>query len=305
MTNIQKAYFGVPGEGEHFNVDVYQPSNPASKRSNPRSPAVIVVAGGGGKSSRPGEAVPGAYLASYHDIAACLADAGFWVFVPSRRGDPCRTPLEQDSLSESLRRRVPSALFAEPGANEGTHSHLRQLAELKAVISRLEDYRGAGLDVERVGLFGKSAGGAVALRLASEMPQLIGSVALWGAALKTSQWFKGPRADEFFRTILDARGIRYDRLQFLNEICDAVDYVAGAQAPLLFGCGTGDPYATPAVAPDTYTNADEQLVMLHYAVHSRRSRVMVVKGAEHTIWRESAAWVPYASSICDWFVETL
>lgn len=297
-----KAYFAVPGSGEHFNIDVYAP---VDHGRGPR-PAIVIASGAGGKLlKRAGESVAGSYLASYHDIATHLANDGAWVFVPSRRGDVQWTLEKRLRIADFLRDRLPECLFADCGPNEGAHTHENQFQELRTVLDHLRDYEPMGLDTSRVGIFGKSSGGGIALKLAAQAADRVRSVALWGVSLTTSQWFRGPKAGHYFETILESRDITHDRERFAAELCDAIDHISGVQVPLLLGVAAADSYAPQKIGPDEYTNPEEQLAFLHYAVLSRRARVVAVKGAEHTMWRESAAWPDFASTLSNWFRDTL
>lgn len=291
---------------EHFNVDVYHPlpihfQQDATPLEG--TPAIIIITGVGGKDFITGGAFCGKYAVAYHDLAQHLADAGFYVLVPSRRGDPQRTREYVASISGKFKNRLPEDFFCDEQPNEGSHSHLRQIEELKTLIKRMPDL-GAGVDKNRIGIIGKSAGGGIALRLASEVQSDIKSLALWGSSLRTSQWFNGLK-DTFIERILTARKIRFDREEFLSEICDAIDVVGEVSAPVLFACAAHDPFAPEPPELDVYSNPEEQVQLMRYAISSRYVRVAIVKGAEHTMYRGLPSWQNYANTLQSWFQETL
>lgn len=299
------------GSGEHFNVDVYEPTVPvpdttdAAEADQRGSAAVVIVIGGAGKAASSGSPSAGKHAAAYHDAAIELSAAGLWVFVPSRRGDPTRSPNLRSQVVEPFRHRLPHALFVDEGPNEGLHTHERQVAELEALIRVIPERFHPSVQPFRFGLLGKSAGAGVALRVAAQLPNEVAAVALWGAAKHPSSWFSGPDAAAVFSDVLAARGVRYDRPSFINEICDAADHIGRVAVPLLLACGAPDPEAAPPTEPDKWTSPAEQLELLGMARRSRYARVAVVKGAEHTMYREHAAWLNYASLLRGWFIETL
>jgi pimeloyl-ACP methyl ester carboxylesterase len=305
---VRVEYIQVEGSSEHFNVDVYAPDILDNyQQTGPMNccPGIIIVAGGGGKDMLTGTAPRGKHAAAYHDLAECLAADGSWVFVPSRRGDPQRTPQQRLAISADFQARLPPELFADSGPNDGTYTHLRQVSELRTLITNLPRLCGSGIDTSLLGVIGKSAGGGVALALASEMRGKIVSIALWGSALKTSQWFGGPKADEFFQEILTARQITYDRDEFLGEMCDAIDFIEKIYAPLLLACSMPDPYCGEPPEVDRWATVEDQIELLRYAVNAHYARMSVVKGAEHTMHRGLPAWRNYAATIKNWFRETL
>lgn len=297
---MEKLYLAV--DHEHFNVDVYVPT--LMRPTRKAAPGIVMVIGGGGKDVLTGEP-RGKYAAAYHDIAAHFSDAGFWVFLPSRRGDPSRTRASLTVTSPLFRDRLLCQAAQDENPNEGQHTHLKHVAELKILIQSLALYESRGLDLSRLGVLGKSAGGGVALRLVSVLPDRFVSVALWGSALRTSQWFRGPKGDEFFKDVLDKRRVAYDRAQFLADMCDAIDFVGAVTAPMLAACAAPDPYAPLVPETDRWSSPEEQLQLLKYAVSCRQARSVVVKGAEHTMYREHAAWRQYAHILSSWFSETL
>jgi pimeloyl-ACP methyl ester carboxylesterase len=179
------------------------------------------------------------------------------------------------------------------------------VSELGSLISNLPQLCGSGLDGNRLGVIGKSAGGGVALAFASEMKGKIASIALWGSALKTSQWFGGPKADDLFQEILTTRRITYDRNEFLSEMCDAVDFIENIDKPLFLACTMPDPYSAEPTEVDRWSTIEDQTELLRYAVNAHYARMSVVKGAEHTMYRGLPAWRNYAATILDWFRETL
>lgn len=301
-------YLQVEGSSEHFNVDVYTPETAESCQQIDSShgfPGIIIVAGGGGKDMLTGTVVRGKHAAAYHDVAECLAANGYWVFVPSRRGDPQRTPEQRLKISGTFKDRLPVELFADVGPNSGTYSHNRQLAELRTLITNLPSLCGGGLDNNRLGVLGKSAGGGVALALASELQSKISSVALWGSSLKTSQWFDGPKADEFFQEVLSARQIHFDRAEFLDEQCDAIDFIKNIRVPLFLACSIPDNYSVEPSEVDRWATVEDQIELLRYAINAHYARVSILKGAEHTMYRGLPSWHNYAVTIKSWFTETL
>jgi alpha-beta hydrolase superfamily lysophospholipase len=287
---VEKLYLAV--DQEHFNVDVYLPAGIRPERN--AAPGIVMVIGGGGKDLLTGEP-RGKYAVAYHDIAVHFSDAGFWVFLSSRRGDPSRTRASLHLTAPSFRDR----LLCKAAQDE------KHVAELKILLQNLTRYEIRGLDLSRLGILGKSAGGGVALRLVSELSDRFASVALWGSALRTSQWFRGPKGDEFFKDVLDKRRVAYDRAAFLAEMCDAIDFVNAVTAPMLAACAAPDPYAPLVPETDRWSSPEEQLQLLKYAVSCRQARSVVVKGAEHTMYREHAAWRQYAQILSSWFAETL
>jgi alpha-beta hydrolase superfamily lysophospholipase len=296
---VEKLYLAV--DQEHFNVDVFLPADIRPERK--AAPGIVMVIGGGGKDLLTGEP-RGKYAAAYHDMAVHFSDAGFWVFLPSRRGDPSRTRASLHLTAPSFRDRLCETAQDE-NPNEGKHTHLKHVAELKILVQNLTRYEIRGLDLSRLGILGKSAGGGVALRLVSELSDRFASVALWGSALRTSQWFRGPKSDEFFRDVLDNRRVAYDRAAFLAEMCDAIDFVGDVTAPMLAACAAPDPYAPLVPETDRWSSPEEQLQLLKYATNCRQARSTVVKGAEHTMYRELAAWRQCANTLSSWFAETL
>ena len=154
-------------------------------------------------------------------------------------------------------------------------------------------------------MLGKSAGGGVALAFASEMRDSVAALALWGSALKNSQWFRGPKADTYFERILSARQISFDRVAFQREICDPIDYVEQITAPVLFACAYQDQYASQPSEADPFCSVEDQTQLLHYAVNARYARATAIKGAEHTMHKDAPAWPAYARTLVSWFEETL
>jgi pimeloyl-ACP methyl ester carboxylesterase len=211
----------------------------------------------------------------------------------------------RSDLAANFRERLPDGLFADEGPNQGRYSHRQHVAELRWLVENLSENFGPDLDVTRVGILGDSAGGGVALALAAELNERIASVALWGSALRTSQWFTGPNADSFFEEVLDASHVRYDRRTFLLELCDAIDFVGQVTAPIMFTCAMHDPYALVPTKPDKWSSFGEQIELMRYAIHSRYGKVLAIKGAEHTMYLEHPAWRPYISGLTGWFAETL
>ena len=143
------------------------------------------------------------------------------------------------------------------------------------------------------------------MALATELSERIASVALWGSALRTSQWSTGPKADSFFQEVLDARRVLCDRRTFVLELCDAIDFVGQVTAPIMFTCGVPDPYTLVPTKPDKWSSIGEQIELMRCAVHSRYGKVLAIKGAEHTMYMEHPAWRSYISGLIGWFAETL
>lgn len=304
---MKKLYLKVDGSDERINIDIYPPQLPdaGGGLANRPRPAILVACGGGGKDPSAGKSLIGKLAASYHDLGESFSHAGFWTIIPSRRGDPLRTINVRPNLAANFRKRLPDQLFADEGPNQGRYSHRQQVAELRWLIENITENFGPDLDASRVGVLGDSAGGGVALALAAELNERIASVALWGSALRTSQWFTGPKAESFFKEVLDASGVRYDRNGFLLELCDAVDFVGRVRAPMLFACAVADPYAPVPTKPDKWSSIGEQIELMRYAIHSRYGKMIAVKGAEHTMYSEHPAWHPYISALTGWFKETL
>lgn len=302
---MNKIYLSVDASDEHFNVDVYEPKLPAM-RFPPKDrmlPAIIIICGAGGKDFLTGGQLCGKYAVAYHDLAQHLSDVGFWVFVPARRGDPERSPAAALNISSQFKDRLPVEYWSEEKPNEGLHTHFRQIEELRSLISSFPRSF-ESVDVGRIGLIGKSAGGGIALRLAFELGAgHIKSLLLWGCSLRTSQWFRD--RPTFVQKTLVSRSVRIEPDAFLNSICDPIDYVDKVEAPILFSCTAPDPFAPEPPEPDPYSNPGEQAQLLHYAIRSRNSRASIVKGAEHTMHRTAAAWQNYVGNIEGWFRETL
>jgi len=302
---MKKLYLKTPGNDERINVDVYEPQTAGSRASDDPKPALLVVSGGGGKDTCTGSPLIGKHAAGYHDLGVALSEAGFWTIIPSRRGDPQRFAQSRAGVAAQFRDRLPADLLQDEGPNDGFHTHRRHVAELTWLAENLSFIFGPGLDVRRVGIVGKSAGGGVALAAAAELGKRVASVALWGSALKTSQWFAGPKADSFFEEVLSKRGIRYQREAFLQEMCDAIDFVGRVQAPILFGCAMPDPYAPVPPEPDKWTSLSEQVELMNYAIRCRNARVSGLKGAEHSMYKEHPGWHAYISGLIGWFAETM
>jgi len=286
------------------NIDVYRPEVAGAQVDTKRKPVIIIACGGGGKDPTTGSPLTGKHAAGYHDLGEALSRAGFWAIIPSRRGDPKRTPQMRDNLAPQFHR-LPEELFQDQGPNDGGHSHRRHVAELAWLVENLHSIFGPYLDVRRVGILGKSAGGGVALAAAAQLGERIASVALWGSALRTSQWFAGPKADAFFSEVLDRRGVRYQRDTFLHEMCDAIDFVGAVHPPALFACAVSDPYAPVPPEPDKWSQLSEQVELMRYAARCRYAKVVGVKGAEHSMFVEQPAWGAYISTLAGWFTETL
>jgi len=158
-------YLQVDNSAEHLNVDIYEPARICAENP-PKTggvPAIVVAAGGGGKDLLSGDDKRGKHAAAYHDLAEYLAGEGFWVLVPSRRGDPQRTSELRGGLCPLFGHRLPQELFKDHGPNEGFYSHKRQVAELKTVIDHLPQLCGETVDVRRTGVLGKSAGCGISL----------------------------------------------------------------------------------------------------------------------------------------------
>ncbi|MCI0538888.1 MAG: hypothetical protein L0Z50_27085 [Verrucomicrobiales bacterium] len=302
---MQKLYLKTAGGKERINIDVYKPQSTDSQSNVDRRPAIIIVCGGGGKDARTGSPLVGKHAAGYHDLGEALSRAGFWGIIPSRRGDPQRTTDLQANLAAQFRLRLPEALLQDEGPNDGVHSHRQHVAELTWLVENLDSIFGAELDTGRIGIIGKSAGGGVALAVAAESGKRITSVALWGSALKTSQWFAGPKADSFFQEVLDKRGVHYHRETFLQEMCDSIDFVGQVESPTLFACSMSDPYAPVPPEPDKWSSVSEQIELMRYATRCRYAKVVGLKGAEHTMYAEQPMWRAYASTLTQWFDETL
>lgn len=302
---MRKLYLKVGDSGERINIDVYPPAAPAPSGGFATRPVVIVACGGAGKDLRLGKSLVGKFAASYHDIGEWLAGAGFWAIIPSRRGDPQRTNEARTKLADTFRDRLPAELLKDEGPNEGAYSHRNHEAELTWLIENLAAVVDLGVDNRRLGILGDSAGGGVALAAAAKLGERVASIALWGSALKTSQWFVGPKADSFFEEILIKPGIRYARQEFLREMCDAVDFVGRIEVPIMFACAVTDPYAPSPSSSDKWSDVNQQLELMRYAIRCRYSKAAAVKGAEHTMYAEQSAWTAYASTITEWFGETL
>lgn len=301
-------YIRVAESSEHFNVDVYEPAPlgaTALRRPSEKIPAIVIAPGGGGKDLLTGDGNRGKHGAGYHDLAEYLANQGFWVLVPSRRGDPRRKLEQRSALCSMFSERLPDELFADHGPNEGCYTHKRQVAELETVIDNLTSLCGSAVNSERIGLLGKSAGCGVSLCLTNKISTKVSTLALWCSSLNSSQWFTGPKADDFFKRVLSDRQIRFERNSFVSDLCNAVDFVGQVKIPILFACTWRDSYAISPTEPDPWATAEEQMQLLHYAVNARDARVTVVKGAEHTMHRELPAWRSYAATLGDWFRETL
>src|SRR5262245_27768536 len=114
---VRKAYVEVAHTGEHVNVEIYPPLEGGRPSWSAACPVIIIAAGGGGKDLRTGGPATGKYAAAYHDLAVSLAAAGFFVLVPSRRGDPQRTPFLRDGVSREFADRLPTELFEDEGPN--------------------------------------------------------------------------------------------------------------------------------------------------------------------------------------------
>ena len=175
-----------------MNIDVYRPEVAGAQVDTKRKPVIIIACGGGGKDPTTGSPLTGKHAAGYHDLGEALSRAGFWAIIPSRRGDPKRTPQMRDNLAPQFHR-LPEELFQDQGPNDGGHSHRRHVAELAWLVENLHSIFGPYLDVRRVGILGKSAGGGVALAAAAQLGERIASVALWGSALRTSSGLQVPR----------------------------------------------------------------------------------------------------------------
>ena len=302
---MQKLYLKTAGGNDRINIDVYKPQADGALSNKKRYPAVVVVCGGGGKDACTGSPLIGKYVARYHDLGEALSRAGFWAFIPSRRGDPQQTSEMYANLAPQFRSRLPKVLFQDDGPNEGLHSHRNQVAELIWLVENIPSIFGPDVDVRHVGFIGKSAGGGVALAAAAELGKRVASVALWGSALRTSQWFGGPKADSFFEEVLNKRGTRYNRETFLRDMCDAIDFVNQVESPTLFACAVADPYAPKPPEPDKWSSLNEQIELMRYAIRCRYAKVVGVKGAEHTMFAEHPAWEAYVSTLIGWFAETL
>ncbi|MCI0538889.1 MAG: alpha/beta hydrolase fold domain-containing protein [Verrucomicrobiales bacterium] len=304
---MNKFYLQIGESGERINIDVYPPqlANREGVLGNRPRPAILVACGGSGKDPAVGKSLIGKLAASYHDLGESFSLAGFWTIIPSRRGDPQRTVEGSSNLAANFSKRLPRQLFADEGPNQGSYSHRKHVAELRWLVENLSENFGPDLDSSRIGVLGDSAGGGVALALSAELNARVASVALWGGALRASQWFTGHKADSFFQEILDASAVRYDRETFLLELCDAVDFVDKVAAPMMFGCAVPDPYALVPSKPDKWSSIGEQIELMRCAIRSRYGKVLGVKGAEHTMYREHPAWPPYISALTAWFEETL
>lgn len=304
---MNKAYIHMPEAGGSFNVDIFPPHLPSCAAASQSRPGklVVVVCGGGGKDMRVGAPSAGKHGASYHDIGESISRAGYWIIVPSRRGDPQRDARLRPGLAEHFRLRLPEELLCDLGPNEGLHSHKGHVAELKWLVEHLPEVVGLKLDPTSIGILGKSAGCGVALALAAELGEKVGSIALWGAALRTSQWFAGPKADSFFQDVLDKRGVKYHRETFLREMCDAIDFVDRVTSPILFACAAHDPYAPATPELDKWTSIGEQVELMRYAINARFAKLVAIKGAEHTMYAELPAWPCFINTLTGWFQETI
>lgn len=304
---MQKLYVKVGGSDERINIDIYPPQVPDAGGGfeNRRRPVILVVCGGGGKDPRTGSPLVGKHAAGYHDLGEAFSRAGFWGIIPSRRGDPQRTTELRGNLAPEFRHRLPEELLHDEGPNDGDHSHRRHVTELTWLVETLPSIFGSDLDVRRVRILGKSAGGGVALAAAAELGERIASVALWGSALTTSQWFAGPKSDLHFDKVLDQRGIQYNKGMFLHDVCDAIAFVGQVASPTLFTCAVPDPYAEKPPERDPWTSLEEQVELMRYAIRCRYAKVVGVKGAEHTMFAEHPAWEAYVSTLVGWFAETL
>jgi pimeloyl-ACP methyl ester carboxylesterase len=286
---------------EAIAVDVYKPDT-----GNGPAPSIILVTGGAGKDLRSGDdTTRGKSAVGTHDLAAVLASEGYWAFVPSRRGDPAWTYKDWEVLPERFRARMPRALCDGNAGNNGTHTHLRQVEELHALQSWMQASNIAGLDASRIGIFARSAGCGIALRHAASVGKSIRAMFFWGAALRTSQWFLGPKSDEYFNRVLTSRGICVDRQEFCRGLCDAIDWVGAISIPLAFGCADWDGYAPVKSERDPWTGPEEQIQLLRYSLNARDAIVIIVKGAEHTMYLEHPTWTAYSTAIISWFREKL
>lgn len=261
-----------------FVVDLYHPHK-MGVMSSERLPAIVVVIGGGGKTGHP----PEKYIRCYHDLGFTLAQAGFYTLIPSRRGDPRR----------------PEA----PAPNEGEHTHANHLEELASVMAYLQSQ--TEVDSNRIGLYGKSAGAGITLEYAAGHPDQIQSIALWGAALTTSQWFLSSKADQFFEHVFWSRNISVNKERFCQHFSDAITYVSQVPQPLLLACSAPDPYAPSPVAPDKWTTPEQQLQLLSYSIQSRYAQVAIIKGAVHTMYSAMPKFNEYAQLLVNWFQTTL
>lgn len=302
MKAPSKIYLTVPASGGHFNVDVYRPSHPAF--FGDKHVAVFVVMGGDGWRLRSAAGAAGVAAAAYHDVAEMLSGLGVWVFVPSRRGDPQRTSDDAVALAPQFASRLPSALFEDLGPNTGRFTHVSQVEELHALLTHLRSGTLADFRAGRVGVLAISAGAGIAMRFVSEAKEAITTVAFWAASLKSSQWFKGPKAEIFFRGLLEKSSVAYDHSSFVAGICDPANELDALKLPLLFACGATDA-SEPAQEVDSWTTPREQVVMLSTALNARVGVTEIVKGAGHLMHRELVAWASYEAVITRWFKRTL
>jgi len=168
--------------GEHresIAVDVYKPET----GGDAPAPSILLVTGGAGKDLRSGDQITrGKSAVGTHDLAVLLASQGYWVFVPSRRGDPAWRDEDWEALPERFRGRLPRALFDGRAANNGTHTHLRQVEELHGLQAWMRASNIAGLDASRIGIFARSAGCGIALRYAANAGECELSVSLHDAS---------------------------------------------------------------------------------------------------------------------------
>jgi len=236
-------------------VDMLSPESPPVDLL----PPVIVVVGGGGKEIR--SSLTSKYFAHYRLLAEHLAGLGYVVAVPSRRGDPDCRWLGWD--------------------RQGTHTHRRQVEEIKATLDHI---RGPMGQPTRAILITKSAGGGVGLAFAAQYPQSIAAIGLWCPALRTSEWFRGPRGEELLESVFGGdRQIKIDRKAFCADLCDAIEHVGVVHAPLLIAGSMPDAYAQPKIDADRWTDPDQLLQLAARAVWSRQVEVRIIKGAEHTM----------------------
>lgn len=267
---------------QRFVVDLYHPQKVGVVPSKPL-PAIVVVIGGGGKAPDKTVDPPEKYARSYHDLACRFAQDGFYTLVPSRRGDSRRPE--------------------DPVPNEGEHTHANHVEELAHVVAYLRDQ--PEVDANRIGVYGKSAGTGISLEYAARHPNQIQSIALWGAPLTISQWFLGPKADDFFKHVFWSRNVLVNKERFCQHFSDPINYVSQVTQPLLIGCPAPDPYALSPVARDEWTSPEEQLQLLYYSIQSRCAQVAIIKGAEHSMYSAMPKFDEYAQLLVNWFQTTL
>lgn len=205
-----------------------------------------------------------------------------WGFIP----DLARTLIRSDYVTVALNfsrngiGRDGKSFTALEKFAENTIS--QELSDVRAVVRAIRNgsIGKQVIDPERIGIFGHSRGGGIAVLSALEMPEEIGAVVTWSAVSRfgrfTEDELEQLKTQGFVEVETTNNKFRINRsflddLQQNQEKFDLVRRIEDLESPILFIHGGADSFVPPAESEELYENCG-----------SASKRLEIIEEADHT-----------------------